>query len=98
MQLYYLYVAPRNEAQVSTLSFSELSAGLSKSFMEDKIGLSIRAFNLLDSSIRRSVAKTTSYELEQSSRRYGARFTFTFVYKFNQTEKDRMRNAQRGNR
>ncbi len=98
VQLYYLYVAPRNEAQVSTLSFSELSAGLSKSFMEDKIGLSIRAFNLLDSSIRRSVAKTTSYELEQSSRRYGARFTFTFVYKFNQTEKDRMRNAQRGNR
>ncbi|WP_020536466.1 TonB-dependent receptor domain-containing protein [Lewinella cohaerens] len=98
VQLYYLYVAPRNEAQVSTLSFSELSAGLSKSFMDDKIGLSIRAFNLLDSSIRRSVAKTTSYELEQSSRRYGARFTFTFVYKFNQTEKDRMRNAQRGNR
>lgn len=98
LQLYYMYIAPRNEAQVNTLSSSELSAGLSKSFLEDKINLSVRAFNLLDSRIRRSIATTDSYILEQSSRRYGARYTFTLVYKFNMTDKDRLRNAQRGNR
>ena len=98
LQATYLYTAPRNEAQLNYLSYSELSIGASKTIIENKLEVSMRAFNLLDSRIRRSIATTDAYTLEQSSRRYGARFSFTLVYKINQTERDRMRSAQRGNR
>ena len=70
----------------------------SKTLLEDKLDISIRAMNILDSRIRESIASTDTYVLESSSRRYGARFSLTLVYKFNQTERDRMRSAQRGNR
>ena len=98
LQAYYMYTAPRNEAQLNYLSYSDLTIAVSKTLVEDRLDISARAFNILDSRIQQTVATTNTYVLEQSSRRYGARYWVTLVYKFNQTERDRMRSAQRGNR
>ena len=97
-QASYMYFAPRNEAQLNHLSSYDLTLGISKTVLEDKLDISARAFNILDSRIRQSVATTDSYILDRSSRRYGARYSLTLVYKINQTERDRMRSAQQGNR
>lgn len=98
IQASYMYNAPRNEAQLRYLSSSDLTVGISKTLIKDKLDISIRAFNLLDSRVWASVATTDDYVLQRRSRRYGPRYGLTVVYKINQTEKDRMRSAQRGNR
>ncbi|MEL6657614.1 MAG: TonB-dependent receptor [Bacteroidota bacterium] len=98
VQAFYMYTAPRNEAQLNYLSYSDLTLAVSKTILKDRLDISARAFNILDSRIRQTIATTDTYTLEQSSRRYGARYWMTIVYKFNQTERDRMRSAQRGNR
>lgn len=98
IQVRYRYRAPRKEAQVEYFSSSDLTVGISKSFFDDKLSISLRGMNLLNSQVRESRAVTDDFVLLRSGRRIRERFSATFVYKINQTERDRMRYAKRGNR
>lgn len=98
LQISYIYRGPRKGAQIEYFGSSDLTIGLSKNFLGDKINLSIRGNNILDTRIWRSKSVHEEYIIEQSNRRTGARYSISMLYKFNQTAKDRMRDANRGNR
>jgi len=98
LQVRYEYQGPRKGAQIEYLSSSDLTVGINKNFFGEKINVSLRGSNLFDTRIRRSKSVSEDFIIEQSNRRTGARYSVSVLYKFNQTSKDRMRNANRGNR
>ena len=98
LQVRYDYRGPRKGAQIEYFGSSDLTIGINKNFLGEKINVSLRGSNILDSRIRRSKSESADYIIEQSNRRTGARYSVSVLYKFNQTSKDRMRNANRGNR
>ncbi|MEM9545588.1 MAG: TonB-dependent receptor [Bacteroidota bacterium] len=98
LQLRYLFVGPRKGVQIDYFSSSDLTIGINKDFFNDKINVSLRGANILDTRKWRSKSESDEYIIEQSDRRTGPRYTVSVLYKFNQTAKDRMRSANRGNR
>ncbi|MEM1216909.1 MAG: outer membrane beta-barrel family protein [Bacteroidota bacterium] len=94
----YQYRGGQRKAQFRYYGSADLSLSLSKSFWEDRFSVNVQARNILDTRIIRSEALIGDTVFEQSRRRVGARYNMTFVYRFNQTENDRMRYQKRGNR
>ncbi len=98
LQVRYEYRGPRKGAQIEYFGSSDLTIGINKNFLGEKLNLSLRGSNILDSRIGRSKSVSEDFIIEQSNRRTGARYSISILYKFNQTARDRMRNANRGNR
>ena len=98
LQIRYDYRGPRKGAQIEYFGSSDFTVGVNKNFLDDKINISLRGSNIFDSRIQKSKSINQEYSIEQSNRRTGARYSISVLYKFNQTSKDRMRNANRGNR
>ncbi len=92
------YFAGEQRAQIKELDTYQLTFGLSKSFFNDQLSVDFRAMNVLDSRVRRSIAETADYRIEQSGKRIGERFSIGVMYKFNQAKRQRIRQANRGNR
>lgn len=98
IQTRFDYWAPENQAQVKYLETYMLSFGLSKNVWKDKLTIGLRADNVLDSRAQRSITQSDTYYIERNSKRVGARFGLSLLYRFNQTSRDRMRQQNRGNR
>ncbi|MFT6706516.1 MAG: outer membrane receptor protein involved in Fe transport [Flavobacteriales bacterium] len=98
LQTRFDYYAGEQRAQIKELDTYQLSFGLSKSFLSDQLAVNFSARNVLDSQVRRSIAEGTDYRIEQSGKRIGERFSLGVIYKFNQAKRQRMREANRGNR
>ena len=98
LQTRFDYNAPIVNAQTKRLAIYSLNFGLNKNFMKDKLTVSISGFNILNSREYRVIADSEDFYIDQSSRRYGPRYNISFRYKFNQTERDRMRSQNRRNR
>ena len=94
----YQYRGPQKNAQVDYLSSSDLSLSASRSFFNDQFEVSARAHNILDTRRSRSITQGTDYTIARDSRRTGARFSLNLAYKFNYSQRDRMRRENRGNR
>lgn len=92
------YQSGERAAQLRTFPSYTLSFGASRNFFDDKLTVSLRAFNVLDSRLRRSVYETSTVFLEQRSRRNQERFGVNIMYRFNQSARARLRRANRGNR
>ncbi len=92
------YRGPDNSAQTKILPTYVLTFGVSKNFLEDRLNISLRAFNVLDSREIRTISESPDFKIEQSSKRYGPRYGISFLYKINQTARARMRRENRQNR
>ena len=92
------YRGPRSSAQAENFASHSLSFALSKNFLNNRLSVNLRAFNITDSQIRRSISTGENFKVEATSRRYGERFSIGATYRFNQSERARMRRQQRGNR
>ncbi len=89
---------PNNSAQTNVLPSYVLTFGVSKNFLEDRLTISLRAFNVLDSREIRTISESPDFKIEQRSKRYGPRYGISFLYKINQTARARMRRENRQNR
>lgn len=98
MQAMFDYRGAVQTAQTKRLANYTLSFGLDKNFLNDQLNVSFYAFNILDSRITQTVSTGENFYTEHSSRRYGERFTLGLTYRFNQSTRERMRRARRGNR
>ena len=98
LQAMFDYRAPRQDAQTKQLANYTLSFGVQKSFFKDKVNVGVRAFNILDTRKYQTITESENFRIEESSRRYGARYSMQITYRFNQSDRDRVRQARRGNR
>lgn len=98
LQTRFSYWASEQNAQTKELASYDLSFGLSRNFLKDKLNISLRGINVLDSRIRRSISESTDFYVSQSGKRIGPRYSLSFVYKINQTARQRMRQQKRQNR
>lgn len=98
IQVRHDYRGPRKGAQIEYFDSYDLTIGINKNFFNERVNLSVRGSNILDTRIGRSKSVSQDFIIEQSNRRTGPRYSVSILYKFNQTAKDRMRNANRGNR
>jgi len=98
LQSRFNYWSSEKGAQTTQLSTYVLSFAGSKDFFGDKLNVSFRAYNVLDSRARRSITETESFIIERDGRRNKARYGLGIVYRFNQSSRDRMRRENRGNR
>jgi len=98
LQARFNYWSAERGAQTKQLSTHVLSFGGSKDFFNDKLNVGFRAYNVLNSMARRSVTQTDEFIIEREGRRNRARFGVNITYRFNQSSRDRMRRANRGNR
>jgi hypothetical protein len=63
------------------LSTYVLSFSASKDFLEDKLNVSLRAYNVLDSRARRSITETENFIIERDVRRKKDGYLFSpFVF------------------
>ncbi len=97
-QAMFAYQGPEQSAQINYLDVYTLNSGLSTTFLDDNLMVSLRGFNILNSRVQRADAESPTFKAEQEGARYGARYSLGIVYKINQTPKDRIREAKRGNR
>ena len=65
------YYAPKQDAQTRELAMFVLSFGIGKNFLEERLNIGIRAFNVLDSRKTRSISESDTFYIERSSKRYG---------------------------
>ncbi|MFK7807513.1 MAG: TonB-dependent receptor [Saprospiraceae bacterium] len=98
LQTRFDYFGAERRALIEELDMYQLTIGLSKSFFNDQLAVDVRARNILDSQVRRSLVETADYRIEDNGKRIGERFSIGIVYKFNQDKRQRMRQARRGNR
>lgn len=98
LQARFNYWGSESLAQSRSLPAYVLSFGASKDFFDDKLNVSVRAYNVLDSRWRHSISEAEDFFLERRGSRNQERLSMSFLYRFNQTERDRMRRANRGNR
>lgn len=98
LQTRFDYYAAEKRAQIKQLANHQLTLGLSKNFLNDKLNINLSVYNVLDSRKYHTISESENYRIENNSQRYGTRWNLTALYKFNQTDRDRMREAKRGNR
>ena len=94
----YQYRGPQNNAQVNYLASSDLSLSISQSYFDSKLDVSIRGSNILDTRRWQSVTDNAEYSITQNLRRTGPRYSLNLTYKFNYSDRDRIRTQNRGNR
>ncbi len=98
LQSRFNYWSSEKAAQTTQLSTYVLSFAASKDFFGDKLNVSLRAYNVLDSRASRSITETESFIVERDGRRNKDRYGVSLVYRFNQSSRDRVRRENRGNR
>ncbi len=98
LQSRFDYWSSEKAAQTTQLATYVLSFSGSKNFFDDKLNVSVRAYNVLDSRAQRSITETENFIIERDGRRNQARYGVSLVYRFNQSSRDRMRRENRGNR
>ncbi len=92
------YYGAEQRAQTRELATKVLSLGASKSFLNNQLNINIRAFNILDSRNIRTISESDTFRIENSNKRVHERFSLGLTYKFNQSERERLRQAKNGNR
>lgn len=87
-----------NDAQTKTKPVSMLNLGLSKSLFKDKGSLIFNVSNVLNSNKYREEVISDNFIINRLSNFNAARWTLSYVFKFNQKEGERSREAKRQNR
>ncbi len=94
----FRYNGPEKNALFNYKSATRLDFGLSRDFLDRKLSVGARITNVLDSYRWRLESISSDYKIEQDRSRYGPRFQVNAVYRFNMSERQRIRTQNRGNR
>lgn len=87
-----------DDAQTRAKAVSTLNLGLSKSLFKNKGTLIFNVSNVLNSNKYREEVRSDNFLINRLSNFNAARWTLSYVYKFNQKEGERSREAKRRNR
>src|SRR5690606_28280649 len=97
------YMGPRENSQTKSDCMLSLNMALSKDIMGDNATISMNVSDLLNSRKRNSYTQSydefgdLSFTSDSEFQWRERQFTVSFVYRFNQSKNDRMRNRQNNN-
>ncbi|WP_082994742.1 TonB-dependent receptor domain-containing protein [Aquimarina megaterium] len=98
IQSRFNYQGERGNAQSKRKSISYLNLGASKKLFKNKANLIFNVSNVFDSRKTREEITGTDFFVNQMRSRNGARWSLSFVYKFNGKSGHKTRRVQRSNR
>ncbi|PKV51291.1 outer membrane receptor protein involved in Fe transport [Aquimarina sp. MAR_2010_214] len=98
IQSRFNYQGERGNAQYKRKSISYLNLGASKKLFKNKANLIFNVSNVFDSRKTREEITGTDFFVNQVRSRNGARWSLSFVYKFNGKSDHKTRRVQRSNR
>lgn len=98
LQARIYFQGAKNNAQTKTEATSMFNFGINKSVFNNRGSISFNVSNAFNTAKQKEQIMGSNYSLNTIRNRNGARFSVGFVYKFNQTKKDRNRRARRSNR
>jgi len=98
IQSRFNYRGPNKDAQTTTKSVSSLNLGMSKSFFKDKGSLIFNVSNVFNTNKYREQIVGEDFAIDRLSNFNAARWTLSFVYKFNKKDGAKNREAKRSNR
>ena len=87
-----------SNAQTETAPITYVNFGLQKSIFKNKGSLIFNVYNAFDTRKTKEQIKGNNFSINQIRSRNAARFSLSFVYKFNQKSSDKNRRANRSNR
>lgn len=97
-QARYFYEAQRNNAQTRTRPISSLDLGLSQNVFGDRGTVLLNVSNVLNTNKTRETVLGDTFRINQVFNPNAARWTLSFVYKFNRKEGGENRSARGSNR
>lgn len=98
IQSRFNYSGRNQNAQTTTKSVSSLNLGISKSVFKDKGSLIFNVSNVFNTNKYREEIIGRNFVIDKLSNFNAARWTLSFVYKFNKKEGEESREAKRSNR
>lgn len=97
-QTQFNYWGAEQRVQTKQLANYVLNFGLSKNFLDDRLNIGFRGYNVLGSRASLTISEYENYTIERDNRRVRARYSVSFLYKINQRKGQRMRQQRRQNR
>ncbi len=98
IQSRFNYQGSYRDAQTIAKSVSSLNLGISKSLFKDKGSLIFNVSNVFNTNKYREEITGQDFVIDRLSNFNAARWTLSFVYKFNKKEGEETREAKRSNR
>ncbi len=91
LQTSFAYQGERNSGQTLARAIYRADLGMSKDLFQDKASVTVNVQNIFDSLVQEQFIVGENYDIVNSQKFSGRRFSVTFTYRFNRSKKDRDR-------